>query len=176
MPKVENLKGKDIVVFDIDGTIANLDHRLHFLPQGLHADYGNQDVDWEAYHEGCDKDAPITATMTLLRIFHNVPQIQVVFFTGRNELARDKTVQWLKDHKVDPVEFLFMRPDYNDQPNAHLKKIWLGMVKRAGGNVMFSFDDDPSVCRMYKENGVTCFKVNHANGETQIKRAFRRRW
>jgi len=50
---------KNIVLFDLDGTIANIDHRLHYLSR--------ENIDWTGSESQCEYDLPIPATVAMLR-------------------------------------------------------------------------------------------------------------
>jgi phosphoglycolate phosphatase-like HAD superfamily hydrolase len=39
------------VIFDLDGTLADLTHRLHYVKNG--------NRNWDKFFEECDKDLPI---------------------------------------------------------------------------------------------------------------------
>lgn len=41
---------KDIVIADLDGTIALIEHRRHFVRNGEH--------DWRSFYESCETDEP----------------------------------------------------------------------------------------------------------------------
>ena len=55
---------KPLYIFDLDGTLALIEHRRHFVarPRG--------EQDWKAFYAACDKDAPndpVIGTMERLR-------------------------------------------------------------------------------------------------------------
>lgn len=52
---------KQIVIFDIDGTLANAEHRVHHLQK--------EPKDWDAFFAGCTQDTPIEPVMELVRLF-----------------------------------------------------------------------------------------------------------
>lgn len=49
-------KQKNVVVFDLDGTLMNTDHREDLREAGM----------WEAYYNACDKDTPIQIVIDLM--------------------------------------------------------------------------------------------------------------
>ena len=81
---------KPLYIFDLDGTLADLQHRKHMLDEK----YDNNR--WRRFYAACDKDSPIQHvidTMERLRRFADV-----WIFSGRSEEVRDKTVAWLTQH------------------------------------------------------------------------------
>jgi len=76
------------IVWDIDGTIANGDHRLHLIK--------TEPKQWDAYFDLCDGDAPIAYMIRVLRALER--DFVNVFATGRAERCRVKTESWLIDH------------------------------------------------------------------------------
>ena len=87
---------KHIVLCDIDGTVANNDHRQHFLE-------GKKD--WDGFFSELVNDLPIQI------IIDKVTQEQtngkrVVFITGRPERYRYSTTLWLKEYFDFEFQFL----------------------------------------------------------------------
>jgi phosphoglycolate phosphatase-like HAD superfamily hydrolase len=48
------------IIFDLDGTLANIDHRRHLVE-------GPQ-KDWDAFFKACDKDIPNTQIVWLFNV------------------------------------------------------------------------------------------------------------
>ena len=53
---------KNIIVVDIDGTIARVGDRLKYLQQDK--------PDWDSFYEHCDEDAPIEDMVRLVEDFY----------------------------------------------------------------------------------------------------------
>lgn len=96
---------KNIVLCDVDGTVANNDHRQHFLE-------GKKD--WDGFFSELLNDMPIIPIIDLVNKEHaNVKEI--VFLTGRPERYRYSTTLWLKEHF--DFEFRLLMRKNNDQRN-----------------------------------------------------------
>ena len=80
---------KDIVIVDIDGTIAKIGDRLKYLQQ--------DPKDWDSFYEHCDEDEPIEDIIRLVQRLHFCGY-NIVFCTGRRESVRNKTIEWIKKH------------------------------------------------------------------------------
>lgn len=48
-----------IYIFDIDGTLADLSHRLHFIQK--------KPADWDGFFAACSDDAPIPEVIELIQ-------------------------------------------------------------------------------------------------------------
>jgi len=135
---------KPVYVFDIDGTIANLEHRLHLLP------------DWNAFFDACDKDAPIDHMIRVARALHN--DNDIVYVSGRSDRVRDATVEWLKKHSLPPGR-LYMRCAGDHKPDDILKVELLAELRRDGFEPIMAFDDRTRVVKAWRAAGIPCAQV-----------------
>jgi phosphoglycolate phosphatase-like HAD superfamily hydrolase len=93
------------VVWDLDGTLADDRARAHFVEveQG-------RERDWRSYFDAMDQDAPIAASMELLRALRAYG-VRIVYLTGRPEFTRPKTERWLQANGLAEYDLLVMRPE-----------------------------------------------------------------
>jgi hypothetical protein len=152
-----------IVICDIDGTIANNDHRQGFLQQPK-KDWGsfyNPDLMWE--------DEPIQEAMEVLPglIVKTMPNF--FFLTGRPERTRGVTAGWIEKHlgcatrppgPAAPAPNsdahrpqLVMRKD-GDHRKAHVFKEELSQFLWSYGNPLLFIDDDERNTLMYSRFGI----------------------
>src|SRR5512146_1616338 len=137
-------ESRPVVIVDVDGTTADVRHRLHHIRGGR--------KDWQAFFEGIDRDTPIEG---VIRWVQNLPpDYDVVVCTGRPEHYRRRTEAWLKKHGI-AYSRLFMRRDGDHRPDYVVKAEVLRELPR----VAFAIDDRPQVCAMWKQNGVRCFPI-----------------
>jgi hypothetical protein len=138
-----------IVVFDLDGTLALIDHRRHLL------DGTNEG--WRAFYAACPDDAP---NMAVILMYHALRQLRYEMWivSGRSDEVREQTLAWLDRWELKP-HGLLMRSAKNHEPDVKLKRKWLqaGTIPRE--RVMWVFDDRASVVAMWREEGLTCFQV-----------------
>lgn len=153
---------KPLYIFDIDGTIALIGHRRHFVER----ERGKQD--WKAFYASCVDDVPNEPVIkTLERLRHAGAEIW--FFSGRSGEVRNQTVEWIAantsfmTHELDgPI--LTMRQEGDYTPDDILKKQWLDdMLVDDRRRLVAVFDDRDRVVQMWRANGVACFQV--ADGE-----------
>ena len=92
-----------IALFDVDGTLANIDHRLHFLKRGT-----NEKPDWTGFFVAMDKDIVRPEIKSMIDDVY--PYHDIVLVTGRPEKYRAKTETWLKNNNIR-YNALLMRED-----------------------------------------------------------------
>lgn len=179
-----------MIIFDLDGTLADCEHRRHFVDNTKNycrdcttwvllepIDHlpcpccgkcpTKFKPDWKAFYEACDKDTPIEPVIDIwndqisLGAMHD-NQI----WSGRCESVRDKTQAWLDRHIlcVEPTQ-LKMRPIGDNTPDEELKERWLDEALAQGKTIDFVFDHRPKVVRMWRRRGIFVFDVNQSGKE-----------
>ena len=148
------------IVFDIDGVLADCSHRLKYI-QGEDKDYDS----FYSYDEIL-KDKPI---LNLDKILLNIQcaensDIDIRFITARNIKSITATAEWLEKYFSIMVEEgdILMRPENDYRPSHEVKK---SLIEKHIGfeNILFAFDDDDQVNKMYKKHRITCYKPNITN-------------
>jgi len=144
----------DILV-DIDGTLANAKHRLHFIKRG---EGQTTPPDWDAFFDACDQDKPITIVCTLVSSLQE--NHRVIFVTGRPERIREKTLKWLGDHGclVDMPPHMLMRKDGDHRPDWVVKEEMLGLMRAHGYKPKLVIEDRKQVVEMYRKRGLIVFQ------------------
>ncbi len=147
---------KPLYIFDLDGTLALIEHRLPLLESG--------DRDrWDRFHAACEHDPPnrpVIATMEALRR----SGADIWIFSGRNGSTRETTIVWLCKHTSftrEELELtLHMRAvdDYTEDIN--LKRLWLERTLQEDRDRLVAvFEDRDRVVAMWRAAGVPCFQV-----------------
>jgi len=136
-----------MIVFDLDGTLADTTHRLHFIQR--------DPKDWDAFHRACVDDPPIQEMIDTLVSLHDDHFIEI--WTGRSELVRKETVEWLAWHAV-PYGQMLMRPIGDHRPDDVLKAGWLSQVLPIT-RITLAFDDRKRVADMWRRHGIRCCLV-----------------
>lgn len=80
---------RDCYLFDIDGTLADLTHRLHHIQPPLMADGHYGPKDWDAFFAACKDDKPILHICDLARTLSSYAPIVLV--SGRSDRVRIET-------------------------------------------------------------------------------------
>lgn len=146
---------KDIVIFDLDGTLALIDERrsLAAMPDGK--------INWKIFFapENIALDKPNIPVMTASYAFKE-QGFDIVIFSGRDEISRAETEAWLDSYDVE-FDTMKMRPQGSFTPDDVLKKAWLDEL--GADRVFCVFDDRDKVVKMWRDNGLTCFQVAPGN-------------
>ena len=150
---------KPLYIFDLDGTLANMEHRVRFIEQ--------HPKDWRGFFAACVDDEPIQSALLTLHALRK-GGAEVWVWTGRSDEVRDQTLAWLHRHGVyhafwNPLrapEALMMRKAGDHQPDVSLKRGWLSDLEPPERNRLTAvFEDRASVVQMWRDAGVPCFQV-----------------
>ncbi|MEN3291563.1 MAG: hypothetical protein V7642_816 [Burkholderiales bacterium] len=146
---------KNVVVFDLDGTIALIEHRRHFV-EGK-----GKKKNWRKFFEACVDDPPNEPIIEVLRSLHRTEH-EIWISSGRSDEVREQTVRWLQAHEV-PYHQLIMRHAGDFSPDDELKRSWLvrGIIPKE--RVLLVFDDRDKVVAMWRREGLTCAQVAPGN-------------
>tara|TARA_R100000700_G_C3151885_1_gene130315 strand:+ start:582 stop:1091 length:510 start_codon:yes stop_codon:yes gene_type:complete len=162
---------KKTVIFDLDGTLANIDVRRDksMKPNGK--------LDWNIFAAPdsiMNWDTPNVPVIKMAQLFKN-DGFNIVIFSGRNDRGFFATRDWLKIHNV-PYDLLVMRPDKFQSkawPIAHgnpatpdmrfmpdeiLKKAMLDTFVDIN-DVFLVVDDRDKVVKMWRDLGLNTFQV-----------------
>lgn len=149
------------VVFDLDGTLANIDARVdQYLicpARGYPHKRAEADIDWDSFHLDCAQDEPIPHALEVLRALYSAGH-HVQIWTGRGAIARADTIQWLLMHGVPHEvadEDLIMRPIGDHRNDDEMKRDWIAHY----GKPDLVFEDRNRVVNMWRNMGVPCFHV-----------------
>ena len=134
-----------LICFDIDGTLADLSHRVHFWQQ--------KPKNWNMFKSEIVNDSPIEQICSFARTMHHFSH-HVILCSGRSEDTRDMTNDWLRKHHIT-FDKLYMRAE-NDYRSDDIIKLELldQIVADFGKKPDIVFDDRPRVVKMWRENGV----------------------
>jgi len=128
-----------LAVFDVDGVVADVRHRVH------HLDYPRS---WTAFFGGAADDPLLAEGARLVADLGS--QHEVVWLTGRPEWLRSVTEDWFAEHGLPGGE-LFMRPNHDHRP-ARLFKLSV-LRKLAPRGIAAVIDDDPDVIDTISDAG-----------------------
>jgi hypothetical protein len=137
------------LVCDIDGTLSDFAHRLHFIKEG-------EKPNWRKFNGACTYDTVIPATLSLLN-WAKSAGVKIILSTGRSQRYETQTLWWLKTQNV-PYDLLLMRPDDDNRSSAEIKKnhYQVNMTKK---NIIMVLEDRDKEVEMWRELGLTCLQV-----------------
>ena len=91
----------DCFICDIDGTVADLTHRRHWVQ--------DKPKNWKAFKEGILDDTPIEWVIQTV-LYLQKQGLEMIMCSGRGEEQREVTEKWLTNHGLYPVK-LYMRTE-----------------------------------------------------------------
>jgi len=139
------------IIFDIDGTLANIDHRKHHIKGEI--------KDWDSFYSECHNDEIIPQTEMIYRRFAGSHWFRMLIVTGRSEKIRKKTEDWFERHFLQFDE-MFMRPDGDYRADHCIKEEVLAKIREKYGEPFIVFEDRKRVVDMWRSNGVHCHQVD----------------
>jgi hypothetical protein len=138
------------IICDIDGTVAHLVHRLHYIRCNP--------KNYDAFYAGVINDVPIQPVIELLKSL-NHQEINIILVSGRPETTRTDTEKWLSINQV-PYSKLLMRKENDRRQDNIVKKEILQNILEEGHTILFAIEDRKQVKQMWVENNVFVFDVN----------------
>ena len=169
--ELEEVSMKKTVIFDLDGTLANIDVRRDksLKPNGK--------LDWEIFADPnsiLNWDTPNEPVIKMAQMF-KADGFRIVIFSGRNDRGFVATNHWLTRHDV-PHDLLVLRPDkfkanswpvadgnqatpdMRFMPDDILKKAMLDTFVDID-DVFLVVDDRDKVVKMWRDLGLNTFQV-----------------
>lgn len=139
---------KNIILCDIDGTVADNDHR-----QGLLEKFD----DWDNFFSGLVNDKPIHQIIELINIDH-LNGLDIVFITGRPERYRQLTVDWLKEFFDFELKIL-MRADADKRSKMIVKR---EMVNNSvyRDRVIKVYENDDDLVSLWRQMNFNTIDIN----------------
>lgn len=170
---------KQVVIFDIDGTLADLQHRVPWITIGAtcpacdghplildgikcpHCVDGKIAVrNHDLFYAQVGRDAPISIVVRWAKECKK--HFYFLAVSGRApEKSGTSTIGWLKDHGVE-YDHIFMRRSGVHGPDDIEKQLILDQMLASGlkkENIAFVVDDRPSVVDMWRRNGIRVIPV-----------------
>ena len=130
---------KNIILCDIDGTVANNDHR-----QDLLKNY----KDWDKFFSELVNDVPIYEIISLVnQEYEN--GLEVIFITGRPERYRKITHDWLSQYFKFELNIM-MRSDSDKRNKLLIKSEMLENFDKKK-QVLRVYENDPDLIKLWEE-------------------------
>lgn len=140
------LKGEEVIVCDLDGTLCDCDHRRTFLE--------GEKKDWKGFFGNMHLDTlRMDVVDKLNKYLTSKSGMPLIFVSARPENYREVTEKWLKDNFYYNYTALLMREANDSRPDTEVKsEIYEKYLKNL--KIIKVFDDRPSVIRMWREKGL----------------------
>lgn len=144
-----------VVLCDIDGTIADTTHRLHFVKDNGAPDFKK---DWKGFFSQMHLD-PVRKDVQKILIGHYNEMKTVIFVSARPETYLKETLDWLHKHNLSFAYTLIMRRANDKRPDTEVKADILKLHFPDTSVIAKVIDDRPSVIRMWRDMGLDVLDV-----------------
>jgi len=148
---------KSVIICDLDGTLAEVEHRKHFINQ--------EEKDWKSFHEHCVHDEPYKQVVDTVQALCQIHDLEVYIYTGRTIDTLEVTKNWLENVGIFYSKIRMRTNEKFWIKDDQLKENWLN--EDFPGNekdyVYLVLEDRKSVVDMWRRNGLKCFEVNEGN-------------
>lgn len=135
-------------IFDLDGTLADDQHRHHHITQRS---------DWDAYYAACPDDKPIHHIVEIAKALYKAG-FKIAIVTGRSAAVREATVAWLIAHGI-LFDELVMRQKGDRRKNSEYKLATVTTLREMGYDIQMVFEDLRPAVKAYREIGIPCAQV-----------------
>lgn len=148
----EPVGNRPYIVCDLDGTLANIDHRIHLA----------ENKQWDEFNSLSVNDALNPDVVTFLDVAIEA-NYNILLLTGRSAKWAWLTREWLFDRDVnDLFEQLIMRPEGDFSPDHQLKPRLLaeffGGIEEARESVLFALENNDRVVEAWRNLGFYCWQ------------------
>lgn len=144
------------IIVDIDGTIASIEHRQHWVR--------SKPKNWAAFYTNLQNDVPIVPVIEIIKNLWRDHNNTIIFCTGRGTEYREETEKWLSKH-VFTTKNLYMRATGDYRDDTIVKKELLDQMRIDGFAPTICFDDRNKVVKMWIEEGLFCLDVSNGKGD-----------
>ena len=139
---------KKAIIVDLDGTLTNLDQRVHLVQRN--------EPNWKEFYDGMGEDKVNAWCESIVRLFH-ADNNAIILITGRPSNYENLTKDWLARHNI-PYSYLYMRDSSDYRSDALIKREIYDKYVKDTFDVHFVLDDRKSVVTMWREIGLTCLQ------------------
>ena len=140
------MAAEEVVIFDIDGTLADISARVHHVRK--------TPKDWDAFFRGMSRDKAVHSMVRLCNLLH-AAGLRIILCSGRNESHRDETVRWMERQGVRFHE-LRLRRDGDFRSDVVVKREMLAGIDKS--RVLFVVEDRARVVEMWRSEGLVCLQ------------------
>jgi predicted kinase len=139
-----------VVLCDLDGTIADITHRLHYVK-------GDGVKDWKGFFEAITLDSPRESVCEQLAAFRAAGKT-IIIVSARPDTYGVETRHWLARYEI-PHWTIIMRSRHDHRQDVEVKADLLKTFFPDQSVIHAVVDDRPSVIRMWREQGLNVIDV-----------------
>ena len=131
------------VIVDIDGVLADAEHRQHYLAPPWR--------DWDGFFAECGGDGVFEESKVFIELLD--PELLVVLLTSRPTWIQKTTTDWLERNEIR-YDLLIMRPLGDFQASPGFKRDETETLRRHGYFPVLAIEDDMRNVRMYRNEDI----------------------
>jgi hypothetical protein len=136
----------EIVIFDIDGTLADISQREHHVR--------TNPKNWNSFFAGMAEDKAVVSLVRLNNILYDAG-VHIILCSGRNERHRRETEIWMEREGVHYHE-IRLRADDDMRSDVKAKREMLRGIEKS--QVLFVVEDRSRVVEMWRSEGLLCLQ------------------
>lgn len=153
-----------LVIFDLDGTLADVTHRMHYIRPNPPIDpVTGKKVKrrFDLFHHACDLDGVIQPVAYFYRKFVADPDTVVIVLSGRDAATLEKTISWFDRNDLPQPTEMLLKVGNQNLPDIEQKRFQADRLeKKYGRKIDMVFEDRDRVVQMWKDRGTFVFNVD----------------
>lgn len=138
------------IIFDVDGTLMDIEHRRHFVVQ--------RPKDFDSFRAATKDDTPKNDIFAIAKAMKAAGH-RIIISSGRNKSQMDITVEQINRNGLE-FDAIFMRSDQDWRQDFIVKEGMLKKMQDAGFDPTMAFDDRQQVVDMWRRHGLTVMQVD----------------
>jgi uncharacterized HAD superfamily protein len=141
------------IIVDIDGTLANIDHRAHYVKNGR--------KNWTKFFQELDKDTVREDVKAVYDLYYGLRcrfGLSIIIVSGRGSEYEYQTRKWLSDNGIE-FDQLFMRRKSDYRDDTIVKQEIYDNHIAPQHKVILVIDDRLKVVKMWQRNGLKVLNV-----------------
>jgi phosphoglycolate phosphatase-like HAD superfamily hydrolase len=138
------------IIIDLDGTLADVRHRLHHVR-------GKGTKDWGKFFEAMPEDPVNDWCLQLMRAMHK-EGYEIAIVSGRPADYEEQVRAWLSRYEV-PYHRLYLRGSGDRRQDTLVKREILHREFEKK-HILFAVDDRKEVVAMWRSEGIVCLQCN----------------
>ena len=147
---IKTFEKDSIVLCDIDGTVADIKHRLHYVK--------SEKKDWKGFFSNMEDDV-VREEIKDLIIDHFNKGKTIIFLSGRPENYSRVTSEWLIKNGLGFAYTIIMRKGNDKRPDDQTKRDLFNEYFPDKEVISMIYDDRPRVIRIWQELGLKVVDV-----------------
>lgn len=141
-------RGIEAVIFDMDGTLADVSGIRHYVEGGPQNNYKK---DFSSFHSESVNSPANRSVVNQAQVSHLLGNKNVIV-TARGSQWRHHTAMWLALNGV-PSDAMYMRREGDHRPDYEVKSDIHARLSKSF-DVIHAVDDNPNVIRLWNEKGI----------------------